>query len=89
MGLPELRSALRAACRCEEEACVVGLLAEFDGLACDRAAVQRMATALVVAGMLAEGETVVEDTDCIATSFPGFLDAVNALADGPCAQVSA
>ncbi|OGK76882.1 MAG: 3-phosphoshikimate 1-carboxyvinyltransferase [Candidatus Rokubacteria bacterium GWC2_70_16] len=49
----------------------------------------RMAMALVVAGMLAEGETVVEDTDCIATSFPGFLDAVNALADGPCAQVSA
>jgi RHH-type proline utilization regulon transcriptional repressor/proline dehydrogenase/delta 1-pyrroline-5-carboxylate dehydrogenase len=48
MGLPELRSALRAACRREEEACVAGLLAEFDGLACDRAAVQRMATALVV-----------------------------------------
>ena len=33
----------------------------------------RMAMALVVAGLLADGETVVEDTECIATSFPGFL----------------
>jgi 5-enolpyruvylshikimate-3-phosphate synthase len=28
--------------------------------------------ALVVAGLLAHGETVVEDVDCIADSFPGF-----------------
>ncbi len=49
----------------------------------------RVAMALVVAGMLADGDTVVEDTGCIATSFPGFLDAVNALADTPCATVSA
>ena len=49
----------------------------------------RMAMALVVAGLLADGETVVEDTDCIATSFPGFLDTLNALAGAPCARVSA
>ncbi|MBI2524901.1 MAG: 3-phosphoshikimate 1-carboxyvinyltransferase [Candidatus Rokubacteria bacterium] len=49
----------------------------------------RMAMALVIAGMLAEGETVVEDTGCIATSFPGFVDAVNALAGGTCARASA
>jgi 3-phosphoshikimate 1-carboxyvinyltransferase len=40
----------------------------------------RMAMALVVAGLAARGETIVEDTDCIATSFPGFVDAVNQLA---------
>jgi 3-phosphoshikimate 1-carboxyvinyltransferase len=40
----------------------------------------RVAMALVVAGLLADGETVVEDTECIATSFPGFLNAVNDLA---------
>ena len=44
-----------------------------------------MAMALVVAGLAAEGPTVVEDTDCIATSFPGFAAALNALAGGPCA----
>lgn len=40
----------------------------------------RMAMALVVAGLVARGPTVVEDTDCIGTSFPGFVAAVNALA---------
>lgn len=45
----------------------------------------RMAMALIVAGLGAEGATVIEDTACIATSFPGFLPALNGLADGACA----
>jgi len=32
----------------------------------------RLAMALVVAGLVAEGETVVHDCDCIPDSFPGF-----------------
>ncbi len=32
----------------------------------------RMAMALALAGLLADGETVVEDAGCIAVSFPGF-----------------
>jgi 3-phosphoshikimate 1-carboxyvinyltransferase len=28
--------------------------------------------ALAVAGLAAEGETVIQDTECINTSFPGF-----------------
>jgi 3-phosphoshikimate 1-carboxyvinyltransferase len=32
----------------------------------------RLAMALTVAGLLASGETIVEDTDCIRDSFPGF-----------------
>jgi 3-phosphoshikimate 1-carboxyvinyltransferase len=47
----------------------------------------RMAMALVVAGLLADGETVVEDTECIATSFPGFLNAVNDLAGTQAARI--
>jgi len=27
---------------------------------------------LAVAGLIAEGETIIEDTECIETSFPGF-----------------
>ena len=46
----------------------------------------RIAMALVVAGLLADGETVVEDTECIATSFPGFLSAVNDLAGAQAAR---
>ena len=32
----------------------------------------RIAMAMAIAGLVAEGQTVVEDTDCIETSFPGF-----------------
>ena len=28
--------------------------------------------AFAIAGMFADDETVIEDTDCIATSYPGF-----------------
>jgi 3-phosphoshikimate 1-carboxyvinyltransferase len=34
----------------------------------------RIAMAFAVAGMFADGETVIEDADCIATSYPGFED---------------
>jgi 3-phosphoshikimate 1-carboxyvinyltransferase len=46
----------------------------------------RMAMALCVAGLVAEGETIVEDTECIATSYPGFVETINALAGGPCVE---
>jgi 3-phosphoshikimate 1-carboxyvinyltransferase len=45
----------------------------------------RMAMALIVAGLAAEGQTVVEDTQCIATSYPEFLATLNALTGDPCA----
>jgi 3-phosphoshikimate 1-carboxyvinyltransferase len=47
----------------------------------------RMAMALCVAGLAADGATTVEDTDCIATSFPGFVEALNRLAGQACAVV--
>lgn len=34
----------------------------------------RTAMALVIAGLIADGETVVEDTECLNTSFPGFVE---------------
>ncbi|MBN1661145.1 MAG: 3-phosphoshikimate 1-carboxyvinyltransferase [Anaerolineae bacterium] len=39
----------------------------------------RLAMALAVAGLIAEGETVVEGAGCIADSFPGFGDTLHAL----------
>jgi 3-phosphoshikimate 1-carboxyvinyltransferase len=49
----------------------------------------RIAMALAVAGLVAEGETVIEDTACIATSFPQFADLLNTLAGGPAVTVDA
>jgi len=43
----------------------------------------RVAMALAVAGLVAEGETVIEDTACVATSFPQFAATLNALAGTP------
>jgi 3-phosphoshikimate 1-carboxyvinyltransferase len=40
----------------------------------------RLAMALAVAGLLAEGDTVVENADCIADSFPGFEGILHSLA---------
>jgi 3-phosphoshikimate 1-carboxyvinyltransferase len=39
----------------------------------------RLAMALVVAGLIATGETVVDDVTCIADSFPGFEATVASL----------
>ena len=39
----------------------------------------RLAMALLVAGLVARGETVVEDTSCIADSFPGFASTLASL----------
>jgi len=49
----------------------------------------RMAMALAVAGLAADGETVVDDVACVQTSFPTFVDLVNTLAGGPAVTVSA
>jgi 3-phosphoshikimate 1-carboxyvinyltransferase len=39
----------------------------------------RLAMALAVAGLVAHGETVVQNTDCIADSFPGFAEILGRL----------
>jgi len=41
----------------------------------------RIAMAFAVAGMFADGETIIDDTDCIATSYPGFEDQLQAFLD--------
>ncbi|MCB1236726.1 MAG: hypothetical protein KDM91_16795, partial [Verrucomicrobiae bacterium] len=32
----------------------------------------RIAMAFAIAGLFAEGETIIEDTACVDTSYPGF-----------------
>jgi 3-phosphoshikimate 1-carboxyvinyltransferase len=47
----------------------------------------RIAMALAVAGLVADGETVVDDVECVATSFPSFVEIVNRLAGTGAVQV--
>ena len=39
----------------------------------------RIAMAMAVAGLIADGETVIQDTECIETSFPGFYPLLKSL----------
>ena len=47
----------------------------------------RMAMALIIAGLVAAGQTVVEDIKCIATSYPDFLPTLERLVGAPCLSV--
>ena len=39
----------------------------------------RIAMTLAVAGLIAEGETLIKDVDCVNTSFPGFMEKLKGL----------
>jgi 5-enolpyruvylshikimate-3-phosphate synthase len=38
-----------------------------------------MAMSLIIAGLASDGETVVDDTECIRTSFPQFMETLNSI----------
>ena len=46
----------------------------FPGAACNSLGDHRIAMSGVIMGLMAEGETIVDDTDCINTSFPNFIE---------------
>ncbi len=39
----------------------------------------RIAMSMIIAGLTAKGETTVTDTDCVTTSFPGFMNIIERL----------
>jgi 3-phosphoshikimate 1-carboxyvinyltransferase len=49
----------------------------------------RLAMALVIAGLFADGPTLVEGIDCIATSYPDFVATCHALAGEEAVEVVA
>jgi 3-phosphoshikimate 1-carboxyvinyltransferase len=51
----------------------------LDGALVDSGGDHRLAMALAVAGMIAKGETVVEQAECIPDSFPGFVSLIEEL----------
>ena len=42
----------------------------------------RIAMAFAIAGLFAEGETIIEDTSCVNTSYPGFAEALRQMQKG-------
>ena len=39
----------------------------------------RIAMTLAIAGLIAEGETIINNVDCVETSFPGFMKKIEEL----------
>lgn len=44
----------------------------------------RIAMAFAIAGLFADGETVIEDAGCVETSYPGFAGQLQRMLDGRC-----
>jgi 3-phosphoshikimate 1-carboxyvinyltransferase len=66
-----------------------GAVAPFHGARVSSWGDHRLAMALVIAGLLADGPTVVEGIDCIATSYPDFVATCRALAGEDAVEVVA
>ena len=66
-----------------------GAAAPFRGARVSSWGDHRLAMALVVAGLLADGPTLVEGIDCIATSYPDFVATCRALAGEDAVEVVA
>ena len=65
-----------------EDGMIIEGPAVLQGAALDSFGDHRIAMAFTIAGMLAEGETKISNTACIATSFPGFRAVVERLLEG-------
>ena len=52
---------------------------QLHGAVVDSQGDHRLAMALAVAGLIAEGQTVVENAECITDSFPGFIELMRKL----------
>jgi 3-phosphoshikimate 1-carboxyvinyltransferase len=49
-------------------------VSSLKGCAADSFGDHRIAKSMIVAGLVAQNETSVSDVECIATSFPGFVN---------------
>jgi 3-phosphoshikimate 1-carboxyvinyltransferase len=62
-----------------EDGLVIHGSSKFKGAVCDSHGDHRIAMSLAIAGLSAEDEIIIEDTDCIETSFPGFEKVIKGL----------
>jgi 3-phosphoshikimate 1-carboxyvinyltransferase len=53
--------------------------ARLQGTRCLSYGDHRMAMSLIIAGLVSEGETVVDGTECIRTSFPQFMETLKSI----------
>ena len=62
-----------------EDGLVIEGPSRLNGTKVDSFGDHRIAMALIIAGLIADGETTVSNTECINISFPGFMDRLDKL----------
>ena len=60
--------------------------APLQGARMDSGGDHRIAMAFAIAGLFAEGETIITNTDCVNTSYPGFYETLDGLIKRPPTQ---
>ena len=53
----------------------------FKGASCDSHGDHRVAMALTIAGLKANEESVIENSECVDTSFPGFVELLESVVE--------
>jgi len=64
-----------------EDGLRVGGPAQLHGARIDARGDHRLAMTFTVAGFIAEGETAIEDAECVAVSFPEFFDLLGSVVE--------
>jgi 3-phosphoshikimate 1-carboxyvinyltransferase len=65
--------------KAEGDAIIIKGPAQLKGISCESFGDHRTAMMMLITGCIAKGKTTVNDTDCIKTSFPDFLDQLKSL----------
>lgn len=81
-AMAEELTRLGARAEATEDKLVIEGPARLRGARCQSHGDHRVAMALAVAGLVAEGSTTIEGAECIAISFPDFLDKLGTLVSG-------
>ena len=80
-----VRELSRLGARIEElpDGMVIHGTGKLDGAPCESYADHRIAMSLAVAGMLADGETIIDGSESVGVSYPQFWDHLSSLGDIP------
>ena len=78
-AMAESLSAMGADITATDDGWIIRGPRHLEGASVDSHADHRIAMAMAVAGMIADGDTGVEGADCVEISYPGFFDQLEAL----------
>ncbi|MGB9720543.1 MAG: 3-phosphoshikimate 1-carboxyvinyltransferase [bacterium] len=71
-----------------EDGLIINGPTRLKGTVCNSHNDHRIAMALTIAGLIAEGKTIIENAECIRISFPDFVELLKEVCYGRCIQIA-